>query len=95
MPRKNPKIKENRRTRRKLGRKAYGRFQTEIFHKEESTPLKIGSEYNLLISDSNRRGQGIGYLNGIKVFVTGAEPGEEIRVKIRKITSSYAVGDPV
>lgn len=93
MPRKNPKT-VRRRTKRRLGRKAYGKLSKPLFHKSDRRDIQIGREYEVLIIDTTKKGQGIGYINGRRVLVRGAEPGEKVRVIVRKVLPDYAVADP-
>ncbi len=47
------------------------------------------------IQDLLQNGQGVGRLNGRVVFVTGALPGEEVRVALDEVKASYSVGHAV
>ncbi len=92
MPRKNPKT-VRRRTKRRLGRKAYGKLSKPLFSKANKRDIEIGREYEVLIVDTTKKGQGVGYINGRRVLVRGAEPGEKVKVVVKKLVSDYAVAD--
>ncbi len=55
-------------------------------------PFAKNDSVVLEISDLGSKGEGIGRFEGFAVFTEGALPGETVRVRIIKISSSYAVG---
>jgi 23S rRNA (uracil1939-C5)-methyltransferase len=59
-------------------------------HKTASR-LAIDSEHEVLIERMAHEGQGIGKINGLKIFVKGAMIGEKCRVKITKSKKHYAI----
>lgn len=59
-------------------------------HKTASR-LAIDSEHEVLIERMAHEGQGIGKINGLKIFVEGAMIGEKCRVKITKSKKHYAI----
>jgi 23S rRNA (uracil1939-C5)-methyltransferase len=59
-------------------------------HKTASR-LAIDSEHEILIERMAHEGQGIGKINGLKIFVEGAMIGEKCRVKITKSKKHYAI----
>jgi len=54
--------------------------------------LKKNDIADIFIDDLTVEGAGVGRYDGLAVFVPQALPGEKIRVKIIKLTKSYAVG---
>ncbi len=52
--------------------------------------LKEGDEAELEITEKSRDGRGLGRLNGLLVFVSGASPGEKVRVRIVKLGIRHA-----
>ena len=63
--------------------------------KKEQMAVEKNDEFILEITGMTGEGQGIGRRNGLVVFVTEALLGEEIKVHVIKVTSSYAVAKPV
>ena len=47
--------------------------------------LKEGDEVELEITQKSRDGRGLGRLNGLLIFVSGASPGEKVKVRIVKL----------
>ena len=56
------------------------------------TPLHKNQIYELTIETLSKKGVGIGYLNSKPVYVKNTLPGEEINVKIIKITKQKIIG---
>ncbi|MDE2571726.1 MAG: 23S rRNA (uracil(1939)-C(5))-methyltransferase RlmD [bacterium] len=53
----------------------------------------LGQEAILSLTDLLANGQGVGRAGGMVVFVTGALPGERVRVRITSVKANYAVGE--
>lgn len=53
----------------------------------------LGQEAILTLTDLLANGQGVGRAGGMVVFVTGALPGERVRVRISSVKANYAVGE--
>jgi len=54
--------------------------------------IKKNDEPILTIDDLGTNGEGIGHLCGYTIFVTGALPGEEVKVRIMKMKKNYGYG---
>ena len=61
------------------------------FHK----PVEVGKEYNVSISETSRRGDGIAKIDGFVVFVSGAKQGQNVRIKITQVSERFASGQVV
>jgi 23S rRNA (uracil1939-C5)-methyltransferase len=57
--------------------------------------LKEGDETELEVTQKARDGRGLGRLNGLLVFVTGASPGETVKVRIVKIGIRHAEAEVI
>jgi 23S rRNA (uracil1939-C5)-methyltransferase len=57
--------------------------------------VEKGKEYRITITGMNHEGQGVGRVDGFTVFVDDALEGEEVLVKISKVSKSYSVGQLV
>jgi predicted RNA-binding protein with TRAM domain len=51
-----------------------------------SPPIKEGGTYKVKIESTGREGDGIAKIDGFVIFIPGAKIGEEIDVKINKVT---------
>ncbi|MDE1853479.1 MAG: TRAM domain-containing protein [Thaumarchaeota archaeon] len=61
------------------------------FHK----PVEVGKEYNVSISDTSRRGEGIARIEGFVVFVPGTKQGQNVRIKVTQVSERFASGQVV
>ena len=60
-----------------------------------SPPIDVGSTYKVKIEGVGREGDGIAKINGFVVFVPGAKVGEELEIKISKITRRVGFGEKI
>lgn len=58
-------------------------------------PVEVGKEYSVRIIDRSERGEGVARIEGFIVFVRGAKPGEEVKVKIISVGSRAATAEIV
>ena len=58
----------------------------------KKNPSKKNDISNIAITDINNLGCGVGRINGVVTFVSGACTGDELTVKLIKVTSDYNVG---
>jgi len=54
------------------------------------SPVKIGEVYEARVREMSRRGDGIAYIKGTKVFIKGAAKGETLKVRITALKRGYA-----
>ncbi len=76
----------NRRTIKKLDAKT----ELSTFH-----GLKEGDETELEITQKSRDGRGLARLNGLLIFVSGASPGERVKVRIVKLGVRHAEAEVI
>jgi len=62
---------------------------------DKPKPVKIGEEYDVKITDVGARGDGITKIENFIVFVAGTKKGESCRIKIKEVSSRFAVGEKV
>ena len=55
-------------------------------------PIQKNEELELTIDSVTLEGSGVGRAGGFAIFVPGALTGERVRLRVIKVTSSYAVG---
>ncbi len=58
-------------------------------------PVEVGKEYNVTISDTSRRGEGIAKVDGFIVFVPGTKVGQNVRIKVTQVSERFASGQVV
>jgi len=58
-------------------------------------PVEVGKEYNVSISDTSRRGEGIARIDGFVVFVPGTKQGQNVRIKVTQVSDRFASGQVV
>jgi 23S rRNA (uracil1939-C5)-methyltransferase len=57
--------------------------------------LKEGDEAELEITQKSRDGRGLARLNGLLIFVSGASPGEKVKVRIVKLGVRHAEAEVI
>jgi predicted RNA-binding protein with TRAM domain len=61
-----------------------------------STPVEIGKEYIVDITDTGRTGDGVGRITGLVIFVKNAKAGNKnVKIKINSIGSRFATAEVV
>ncbi|MGC8615127.1 MAG: TRAM domain-containing protein [Thermoprotei archaeon] len=65
---------------------SYRRSGGSFFEK----PVQEGKEYDVEITDTSRRGEGVAKVERFIVFVPGTKQGDKVRIKITKVTPRYA-----
>ncbi len=61
----------------------------------EDVPLEAGKIYLARIEDSGQTGKALADLNGRLVFVQGARPGQDVKIKVTKVFGRFAFGEIV
>jgi predicted RNA-binding protein with TRAM domain len=57
-------------------------------------PVEVGKIYDLEVTDTSRRGEGVAKVEGLVVFIPGAKPGQKLKVKITRVSQRFAIGEP-
>jgi len=57
--------------------------------------LKEGDQTEIEITQKSKDGRGLGRLNGLLVFVSGASPGEKVKVRIVKLGVRHAEAEVI
>lgn len=53
-------------------------------------PVEIGKEYEVDIQEISRRGEGVGRIEGLVIFVPNAKQGEHVKIRVTRISSRFA-----
>jgi predicted RNA-binding protein with TRAM domain len=48
-------------------------------------PVETGKEYEVDITETTAKGEGIARIEGLVIYVANAKPGDHLRIKITKI----------
>ena len=65
------------------------------FQSDRPKPVKIGEEYDVKITDTGTKGDGITKVENFIVFVHNAKKGEVCRIKIKEVAERFAIGEKV
>jgi predicted RNA-binding protein with TRAM domain len=57
-------------------------------------PVEVGKVYDLEVTDTSKRGEGVAKYEGLVVFIPGAKPGQKLKVKITRVGPRFAIGEP-
>lgn len=58
-------------------------------------PVSEGNVYDLEITETSQRGDGIARVKGFVIFIAGAKQGEKYKIKITRVARNYAIGEIV
>ncbi|MEK6904930.1 MAG: TRAM domain-containing protein [Nanoarchaeota archaeon] len=62
---------------------------------ETEAPVKVGEEYDVMISAVGGKGDGIAKVKGFVLFVTGAKKGDFLKVRITKVLANVGFAESV
>ena len=58
-------------------------------------PVEIGKEYEVDISETSRRGEGIARIQGLVTFIPNTKPGDHFKIRITRISRRFAEAEVV
>ena len=58
-------------------------------------PVEVGKEYDVTVTETSRRGDGIAKIQGFVIFVSNAKAGQKARIKITDVGPRFAKADVV
>jgi predicted RNA-binding protein with TRAM domain len=58
-------------------------------------PVEIGKEYEVDISETSRRGEGIARIQGLVIFIPNTKPGDHVKIKIKSVSRRFAEAEVV
>ena len=61
----------------------------------EPCPVEVGKEYEVDVTETSRRGEGIARIQGFVIFVREAKPGEHVKIRITRIGRRAAEAEKV
>ncbi len=65
------------------------------FRSNAPQPVEVGKEYNVTITETSRRGDGVAKIDGFVIFVVGGQRGEQARIKITQVGPRFANGEKI
>ncbi len=65
------------------------------FESAPSMKIEVGKEYDVSISDTSKRGEGIARIDGFVIFVPGTRQGQSVRIKVTQVSERFASGQVV
>jgi predicted RNA-binding protein with TRAM domain len=70
-------------------KKSFGR--PYLFRTVQPSPVKEGEEYDIVIDDIGSKGDGIGKIQGFRVYVPETKIGDRVKVKIVSVGGNFAI----
>ncbi|HVX01528.1 TRAM domain-containing protein [Nitrososphaera viennensis] len=55
--------------------------------------METGKEYEVQITETSRKGDGIARVQGFVIFVTGGQVGQKVKVKITNVGNRFATAE--
>jgi predicted RNA-binding protein with TRAM domain len=74
----------------KRGRQSGRNFGSRRFPPK---PVDVGKEYEVEILELSRRGEGIARIEGLVCFIPNTSPGEQVKIRITRISRRFAEGE--
>ena len=60
-----------------------------------SKPVETGKEYNVQITETSRKGDGIARIQGFVIFVKDAQMGQDVKAKVTSVGERFATAEIV
>ena len=54
------------------------------------TPVEVGKEYDVVVTELSRRGDGVAKVQGFVIFVQGAKVGQKVKIKVDRVGPRFA-----
>ena len=54
------------------------------------TPVEVGKEYDVEVTELSRRGDGVAKVQGFVIFVQGAKVGQKVKIKVDRVGPRFA-----
>ena len=58
-------------------------------------PVETGKEYDVQVTEISRKGDGIARIQGFVIFVKNGQVGQNVKVKVTQIGSTFATAEIV
>ena len=70
-------------------------YEQRGYERGPPKPVETGKEYDVEISETSRRGEGITRIEGLVIFVPNTKPGDKVRIKVTNISRRFAQAEVV
>ena len=60
-----------------------------------SKPVEVGKEYNVQITETSRKGDGVARVQGFVIFVKDGRTGQDVKAKITSVGERFATAEIV
>ena len=60
-----------------------------------SKPVEAGKEYNVKMTETSRKGDGIAKIQGFVIFVKGAQIGQDVKAKVTSVAERFGKAEIV
>jgi predicted RNA-binding protein with TRAM domain len=58
-------------------------------------PVEIGKEYDVHVTETSQRGDGVARIEGFVIFVRNGKAGDNLKVKVNSVGNRFAIADIV
>ena len=80
------------------GRGSYGGgggYSRHQFNSSSPKPVEIGKEYEVQVTETSYKGDGVARVQGFVIFVKNGKAGENLKIKIISVGSRFAIAEIV
>jgi len=67
-----------------------GNYGSGGFRSERAKPVEVGKEYEVTITETSRRGDGVARIEGFVIFVAGGRSGQKAKIKVTNVGPRFA-----
>jgi predicted RNA-binding protein with TRAM domain len=60
-----------------------------------SKPVEVGKEYDVQVTETSYKGDGVARVQGFVIFVKNGRTGENVKVKVNSVGSRFAIAEIV
>ena len=58
-------------------------------------PVEVGKEYDVQVTETSYKGDGVARVQGFVIFVKNGKAGENVKVKVNSVGSRFAIAEIV
>ncbi|MGC2387539.1 MAG: TRAM domain-containing protein, partial [Nitrososphaeraceae archaeon] len=58
-------------------------------------PVEVGKEYDVQVTETSYKGDGVARVQGFVIFVKNGRTGENVKVKVNSVGSRFAIAEIV
>ena len=65
------------------------------FNSSGPKPVEVGKEYDVQVTETSNRGDGIARIQGFVIFVRNGKAGDNVKIKVNSVGSRFAIAEIV